>query len=544
MKFFSMLLTGNASKLTSFFSMDFLLMFLPISVIGYTITPKKLKRYFLLVCSICFFCAISGMLVAYLALTVFAMHYFGIWLERIQSQRNAQLKLTEKEQKKAVKQEYLKKQRRVLTFAVLLLIGGLLVIKYSGFFTINVNALFSALHIGLQFEIPHFLMPIGISFFTLQAVSYLVDVYHEVIPADDNLPRLALFLSFFPQIVEGPICRYQQTAEQLWNAGPIRYENLTRGIQRILYGMMKKVVIADRLNPAIKVVFAEPSGFDGGVIALAAVFYTIQLYCDFSGAMDAVVGIAQIFGITMPENFARPFFSKNISEFWKRWHITLGTWFKDYIFYPVTMSKPMKNLTTSARKKLGNHFGPLLSGAVALFCVWFSNGLWHGADWTYIFFGMYHFVLILIGNMIVPLVRRTNEKLHIKESWPVYRGLQIVRTTILVIFGELFFRAEGMKNGFYMFGKIFTNFTLKEMNEEMLATLGIDTLDLIVVAVCLIVVFVVSLLKEKGVEIRESLAAKPIVLRWAVLYAMIIFIVIFGAYGFGYVPVDPMYADF
>lgn len=167
-------------------------------------------------------------------------------------------------------------------------------------------------------------------------------------------------------------------------------------------------------------VFNNYTDFDGGVIALAAVCYTVQLYMDFSGSMDAVTGTAQILGVTMPENFRQPFFSKTISEFWKRWHITLGTWFKDYVFYPVVTLKPLEKLTSAARKRLGNHYGPLLASAVALFCVWFCNGLWHGAAWSYLFFGMYHFVLILGGNIIAPPVRAVNARLHIRaESFPV-----------------------------------------------------------------------------------------------------------------------------
>ena len=177
--------------------------------------------------------------------------------------------------------------------------------------------------------------------------------------------------------------------------------------------MMKKLVVADRLNSFVVLVFNDYGNCDGGVIALGAVLYTVQLYMDFSGSMDAVIGIAEIFGVPMPENFERPFFSRTISEFWKRWHITLGAWFRDYLFYPVTASDKMKKLTSSARKKIGNHYGPLLAGSVALFCVWLSNGLWHGSDWNFIFFGMYHFVLILLGNLIAPPVRWLNRKLHV-----------------------------------------------------------------------------------------------------------------------------------
>ena len=155
--------------------------------------------------------------------------------------------------------------------------------------------------------------------------------------------------------------------------------------------------------------------YDGLVIAVAAVCYTIQLYMDFSGTMDLAVGAGRIFGFQIPENFQRPFFSRSIPEFWQRWHISLGTWFKDYIFYPVSLSGPLKKLTSNARKKLGNHFGPLCASAIALFCVWFSNGLWHGAAWTYIFFGLYHFFFILCGNLFDPLTKWTTGKLHINR---------------------------------------------------------------------------------------------------------------------------------
>lgn len=424
------------------------------------------------------------------------------------------------------------------------MIGGLLVIKYSPFFTTNVNSLLLLLNIPIQFDIPSYIMPIGISFFTLQAVSYLFDVYRGLIKADDNILRLALFMSFFPQIVEGPICRYGQTANQLWNVKQIEFENLKLGTVRILFGLMKKLVIADRLNPMIKQIFSHYDDYQGGIIALGAIAYTIQLYCDFSGTMDAVMGVAQIFGVTMPENFQRPFFSKSISEFWKRWHITLGTWFKDYIFYPVTMSKPMKNLTSSARKKLGNHFGPLLAGSIALFCVWFCNGLWHGSAWGYIFFGMYHFVLILSGNIIAPAVTAFNKKLHINSECFAYKVFQIVRTCILVVIGEMFFRAERLTTGLSMFGKMVTDFSFSSLNYELMKKLKIDMHDVMIVLIALALIFVISVLNEKGICVRGAIAKRNVVIRWAAVYALIMFIIIFGAYGKGYVPVDPIYANF
>lgn len=540
----ALLMAGRFDTMTSYFAVIFLVAFLPICIIVYSIIPQKTKKYFLLFASMVFFWLVSGQLIVYLILTIMSVHYFGIWLDRIQGKRNAAVKAAPKEERKALKKVFLHQSRLVLLFAAVIHIGVLLVIKYSPFFTTNVNNLFTLLNVPLQLDIPSYIMPIGISFFTLQAISYLFDVYRGLIKADDNIFRLALFMSFFPQIVEGPICRYSQTADQLWNVKQIEFENLKLGAQRILFGLMKKLVIADRLNPLIKEVFSNYSNYQGGIIAIAAVCYTIQLYMDFSGTMDAVMGIAQIFGVTMPENFQRPFFSKSISEFWQRWHITLGTWFKDYIFYPVTMSKPMKNLTSSARKKLGNHFGPLLAGSVALFCVWFCNGLWHGSAWNYIFFGMYHFALILAGNIISPAVTATNKKLHINADCFAYRTMQMVRTTILVIIGELFFRAEGLKDGLAMFGKMVTDFSFSTLDSTLMDKLKIDVQDIIIVAVALAIIFVISVLNEKGINIRLSLKKKNIVIRWGLLYALIMFIVIFGAYGKGYVPVDPIYANF
>jgi alginate O-acetyltransferase complex protein AlgI len=544
MQLSTLFLGGRYDTMTSYFSIAFLVIFLPVCLILYSLLPQKLRKYFLLAASYGFFWLVSGKLVIYLLLTTLSIHYFGLWLDRIHRTRNEAVKGVEKAERKEIKKRFLKQSRWVLAFAIVLHIGVLLTLKYSPFFTTNLNAVFTMLKLPLQLQVPSYLMPIGISFFTLQAVSYLIDVYRETIPADDNIFRLGLFMSFFPQIVEGPICRYDQTAQQLWEVKGIEYHNLSLGLQRVAFGLMKKLVIADRLNPLVKEVFANYADYEGGVIALASLCYTIQLYMDFSGTMDAVMGIGQIFGVSMPENFKRPFFSKTISEFWMRWHISLGAWFKDYIFYPVTMSKPMKKLTTAARKKLGNHFGPLLAGAVALFLVWLCNGLWHGAGWNYIFFGMYHFGFILLGNIVAPAVKWLHRKCHINPEWFGYRVFQIIRTGILVVIGEMFFRASTLQAGFAMLRQMVTNFRFATLNGDLLKQMGVDWKDMGIVLVTILIIFAISVWNEKGVIVREALAKKPVVVRWAVLYALILFIVIFGAYGAGYIPVDPIYANF
>ncbi len=544
MKLSELLLAGRYSELTSYFSNAYLYFFLPVCIAAYCLMPKRAKKFFLLAASMGFFWLISGKLILFLLFTILSVHHFALWLDRINGQKNAALKEAEKENRKEVKRLFQKKSRLVLSFAVIIHIGALLAIKYSPFFTGNINSILRFFGSSLILEIPKFVMPVGISFFTLQAVSYLVDVYRGVVPADENIFRLGLFISFFPQIVEGPICRYGQTANELWNVKKIDYNNLLLGLTRILYGYMKKLVVADRLNPLVQELFNNYKNYSGPMLAFGALCYTVQLYMDFSGTMDAVLGTAKIFGVSLPENFQRPFFSKSISEFWQRWHITLGTWFKDYIFYPVTMSKPMKNLTSSARKKLGNHFGPLVAGAIALFCVWFSNGLWHGAAWSYIFFGMYHFVLILLGNIFLPLSKAVCEKLRLTQENKAFRVFQILRTCVLVVIGELFFRANGLRAGLSMFKIMLTDIRFVPISKETLMPLGVDVQDLLIVFVVVIVVFSVGIMREKGIDVQRNVCQKNIAVRWVVLLALIMFIVIFGAYGPGYIPVDPMYAEF
>ena len=530
--------------ISSYCSLLFLGVFLPITVGLYSVVSKKAKPYVLLLASYTLFALMSGALIVYLIVTTMSVYGVGLWISDIQQKRNALLKECERSQKKAIRAQFLKKQRGAVALAIVLNIGLLAVLKYTKFFTGNINDIFALLNIQLTLDIPKFAAPIGISFYTLQAASYVVDVYREKISADKNLGRLALFISFFPQIMEGPICRYSDTAETLWLGEKIHFQNLTFGMQRILYGVMKKVVIADRLNLFVENAFNDYAKYDGGVAAVAAILYTCQLYMEFSGTMDIVIGCGEIFGITISENFKRPFFSKTISEFWQRWHITLGTWFKDYIFYPVSMSKPLKKMTGNMRKKLGTYYGPMIVGSIALFCVWFSNGLWHGAGWKYIFFGMYHFVLILCGNMIVPLANKTNEKLHIDNSKAPYKAMQIFRTTVFVCIGELFFRANGLRAGMAMFKLIVTDFSFRSFGNGTFLKMGIDGLDFVILGVAVLIVFIISILNERGICVRKWIADRPLPVRWTFYYALIMFIVIFGAYGAGYAPVPPIYADF
>lgn len=526
----------------SYYNLGYLFLALPIAVIIYRMIPKKYRYIFLLFLSLGFFIIGCKIRVVFLLLSIISIYLCGRKMNKLDGIRDELLSKAEKDDKKAIKEKYKRKKKHVLLLTILFNVSFLFVFKYLKFFTVNTNAILDMLHINYDIPTFKFLAPMGISFYTLTALSYIIDVYNGKVKAEDNILKVALYVSFFPQIIEGPINSYSEdTQKTLFEGRAVTYKEFCFAYQRILLGLFKKLVIADRLNYAVGIIFKKYATITGMCSAFGVVAYTVMLYMEFSGTMDIVMGTGELFGVKLPENFRQPFFSKNVSEFWMRWHISLGTWFKNYIFYPVSLSKRMKKLTISARKRLGNHFGPLISGAVALFAVWSLNGLWHGAGWPFLLFGMYHFLMILLGNIFEPVVVKVCEKLHINRKNIFYRVFQSIKMTIFIFIGELFFRATSVKAGFTMLINIFTKFTFK-MKE--FKALKLDAQDYTVLIVSLIFIFIIGLLKEKNVNIREEVSKKNIFLRWSLYLFLIFAIVFFGAYGAGYAPVDPIYADF
>ncbi len=516
--------------ISSYYSLAYLLVLLPLSVGFYGILPQRLRRIALLVFNYAFFLAVSGKLILFLLLSTLSIHHVGLWLSALQKEGDARRLEVPKEQRKALKAQYLRRQRLVMGFAALFHLGILLGLKYTPFFAVNANSLLGWLGLPLALPVPSFVLPIGISFYTLQAMGYLFDVYRRVIPGGQEPAASGLVHELFPPDHGGTHLPYSETAQTLWEVPKLRYENLLLGGQRILWGMVKKMVVADRLNLLIQNVFGHYNRYDGFVIALAAVGYTFQLYMDFSGTMDVVLGSGQLFGISLPENFQRPFFStKSISEFWKRWHITLGAWFKDYLFYPLSLSKPLKHLTSWGRKRLGNHYGPLLGGSLVLFCVWVCNGLWHGAGWQYLFFGLYHFALIAGGNALDPLAAALASKLRISRQSRPYRWFQILRTFLLVCLGELFFRAYGTLSGTVdgpadLHG-FFPGFPVEGHPVHLWnGPSGLrDCRGHLAVGVP------GGPSPGKGIPLRQRLRERHVVIRFATAYGLILFLVIFGA---------------
>jgi alginate O-acetyltransferase complex protein AlgI len=529
--------------MSSYFTSVFLILFLPAVVVAYAIAPKRARWLVLLLASYAFVWSISQWLIVFLLATTAITFGTGLALNGLLERRDAQLEQAPSS-KRAVRQACKHRMKLVLAAGIIVDFGILVTLKYLGFFGGITSSLFNLLGIQATLIAPKIGITIGISFYTLMAVSYLIDVYRETTKADTNLGRIALFLSFFPHIMEGPICRYSQTAERLWTGQNVTRDNLYYGMLRIAIGFAKKFIIADRLNLFVKPVFDNYAGYDGGIIALAAVLYTVQLYCDFSGCMDVAIGTARIFNVSLPENFRQPFFSKTASEFWQRWHITLGTWFKDYVYYPVSLSNPVKKLTSRARKRFGNRYGPLLTSSIALFCVWLGNGLWHGAGSQYLFFGMYYFALILAGGFVEPNAQALASRFHINRESIPYQAFRIARTLVIIFIGEMFFRASSFHDGIAMFQKLATSFSLDSLASSAVVGVGMDIYDFAIVAIFAAIVLICDILAERGANVVDATANRNAPVRWTACILLVFSVIVFGAYGYGYAPVDPMYAQY
>lgn len=523
----------------SYTSFAFFILYFGITYIIYSLMPQKAKWCVLLVGSyIFYFVATKGHVAAIIIATVLVWGS-GLIIQKLNADFKQKRKETEKAQRKKLKAKYKRYKLAVLNIGIIATLAILLVCKYSNFFILSTNSIF-----GTDFDKVHFIQPMGISFYTLQAVSYLTDVYRGKYDACKNPLRVSLYLSFMLTVVEGPVARWDQFGVQLKECKKFNPSDLVYGAQRVVWGLFKKIVIADRAAGFVNAVFDSHDKYGGLVVVCGIVFYTIQLYFEFSGVMDVVCGMGEMMGLKLPENFSRPFFAKSINEFWQRWHITLGGWLRDYIFYPISLSKPFMNLTKSARKKFNPYYANLIPTSVALFFVWFTNGFWHGAGWKYIVYGLYYYVLMMFGLFLEPVFRKVCDKLKIDRKSKSYGIFQIIRTAFIVNIGMLIFRADTLEQAVSMFTSIFTKMPSSCVNPGASQGFGLDVFDYIIVAVGVLIVFAVSLMMEKGIDVRARIAKLPFAVKFIGFMAAIFIVIIFGAYGDGYGVVDLIYANF
>lgn len=521
--------------------------FLLAGIVVYYVLPKNVQWIWLLILSYIYYFTFSIKASLFMVFATVTIYFGGIWLQNIQNTGDRYLKdnkeTLSREDKKAYKESLRRKKRWVLFLILLLDFGMLAVVKYSNFAIENINSV-----LGLIGKEPIGLLgmglPLGISFFTFQSVSYAIDVYQGKYECEKNIFKMGLFVSFFPQLLQGPIGRYDRLGKQLYSGHSFNLKNVEYGLQRIGWGLFKKVVIADRAAVLVLNVFNNYEAYSGFHYIMAVLMYSVDLYMDFSGGIDIVIGAAQMFGITMDENFRQPYFSKSIGEFWRRWHITLGAWLKAYVFYPVSVSGLVKKWNHFARKHVGKYLTKMGIFAMTLFPVWMCNGLWHGAQWNYILYGMYYFVILLAGEAVAPVREMVLERFHLDCHALYWRVPQILKTWMIIFTGEMFFRAEGAAAGFHMFRSIFQGFELQKLWDGTLLGMGLNAADFAAVGFGILIVAVADILKERKLLNWDKLQEMKLPVRWILYYGLIFAVLLLGAYGTGYQQVDLIYAGF
>lgn len=513
----------------AFTSFNFLV-FVTAAVGLYYVMPKAYRWCLLLAASYVFYLISSPNTFVFVLLTTVTTFFGGKLLGKANADHKAYLaehkQTMSRDDKKALKAQVQKKKRRIVLIILLVNFGVLAFVKYFRYYIQLIGEA-----IGMEIDLG-ILIPLGISFYTFQSAAYILDLYRNKIEADQNIFKFALFMSFFPQIVQGPIARYDQLAGQLYEGHEFKYTNLTHGAQLILWGFFKKLIIADRVAILVTQVFDNYADYSGGIVLLTLLFYTIQIYADFSGGIDIARGVAQCMGIEMGHNFMRPYFSDSLSEFWRRWHMSLSFWCRDYIFYSIAMSKFFGKLGKSLRSVLGDRVGKLFPVIIAQMATFITIGLWHGAEFKYIAYGLYNGGIIVISLLLEPYFKKALEKLKINTENKVWKVFRIIRTFCIVTWGRMFPKAASFRVAMTMYASIFRP-SDKPFGETVL-TLGLNSADFLVVFLGCLVWFFISWHQEKGVKIREALDQKLVLLRWAVYLLGFAAVLIVGIYGPGY----------
>ena len=528
----------------SYTSITFIV-FLLLTGCAYFLVPKRVQWGVLLVASLGFYILSCGSRTLLLVAACGILYGAGLLLGRLADGFAAKKKELAKEERKALKKAVTRKKKAVVLVAVILTLLMLLGTKYINFFGSIGNGISSMLGMGQPIPVLKILMPLGISYYTLMGISYLVDVYRSTAKPEKNPLMLLLYLCYFPHIIEGPFDRFTKLTTQFRTPHPFDYDRVANGGIRLVWGLFKKFVIADRAGLIVNTIFADPASYGGSVQFAAVLLYTFQIYAEFSGCMDMVCGVSQMFGIDLAENFKRPFFAVSINDFWRRWHITLGEWLKDYIFYPVSLSGHFQKLNERMRRHIKSEYLlTLLPGAYALFFVWFANGMWHGASVKYIVYGLYYYSLMMLGQAVHPVSAKVLARLGVQRETRGYHVFEVLRTGLIVCFGMLIFRADSLHQAGSMFTAILTKFNAWQLVDGTLLVPGIHGSDYVILGLAFVLVLVVSLLQERGIAIREKLGAQMLPIRWTVYFSLLFAFIIFGAYGGNFTNTAFIYGEF
>lgn len=486
------------------------LVFFPIVALIYFIMPKKIRYIWLLVASYYFYMCWNAKYVLLIFASTFITWLSGLLISKYKNMR-------------------IKKGIVALSFISNL--GILFLFKYLDFLILNINRVLSITNFELISNPFDILLPVGISFYTFQALGYTVDVYRGELEAEKNPLRYALFISFFPQLVAGPIERSKNLLMQLkkvdteskWN-----YERAVEGIILMLWGLFLKMVVADRIAIFVNEIFENTYSFGTIELVLGAVAFGIQIYCDFNGYSTIAIGAAKIMGFTLSENFNVPYFATSIKDFWRRWHISLSMWFRDYLYIP-----------------LGGNRCSRIRRYVNIMITFLVSGLWHGASWTYVVWGGLHGLYQVLGDILKPIRQKIIKVTKIDTEVFSYKFGQVIITLSLTTFAWIFFRANSITEACYYIQRLFTKWNPWVLFDQSLYTHGLDIIEMNVLVIAVLCVLLVDFIKyKKNCTIAQILIKQNLWFRWGIMIFLVITILVYGKYGIDFDSSKFIYFDF
>lgn len=488
-----------------FNSFEFLIFF-PVVTFLYFLLPHKYRWLMLLMASCIFYMAFIPIYILVLAVLILIDYAMGILIEKSEDS----------------------KRKIFLVVSIFSTCFVLFIFKYFGFFNVNLTNLAHFIGWNYSLKTLSLILPIGLSFHTFQSLSYVIEVYRKKQKAERNLGIYALYVMFYPQLVAGPIERPYNMIHQFYEKHEFNYKEVVDGLKLMLWGMFKKVVIADRLALFVSVVYSNPAGHEGISFIVATIFFTFQIYCDFSGYSDIAIGAAKVMGFKLMQNFNLPFFAKSIPEYWKRWHISLSTWFKDYVYIPMGGSRV---------SKLRWYFNIL--------SVFLISGFWHGAAWTFIVWGALHGIYYMLGSMTENFRKIIVKIIRLDKIPKIHKCIQSIITFSLVSFSLIFFRAKSISDAFYISAHLFSgvaDFFAVAFNSLINLDIGKGVFSPILLGQTPIfflnaVIFIIFLVFAETVQFmtgQESIIAalekKPAWIRWTGYYLLIIILLFFGIF--------------
>lgn len=487
-----------------FNSLGFMLYF-PIVVLVYYILPQKAKNYWLLAASYYFYMCWNAKYVLLLLLSTVVTYSCALLIEHLNL-----------------------KWKHLLVFSgVIINLGILALFKYANFFLESVALVLEKLHIAafhVSFDV---LLPVGISFYIFQALGYLIDVSRGTVETEKNFFRYALYVSFFPQLVAGPIERSKNLLPQFKEVHKADEERIKEGLLLMLWGYFQKLVIADRISTVVDTVYFDHWTYGGFYAIVATVFFAFQIYCDFAGYSNIAIGAANVMGFRLMENFNCPYLSGSVGEFWRRWHISLSSWFKDYVYIPLGGNRKGKQ-----RKYLN------------IMIVFLLSGLWHGANWTYVIWGGLNGLYQVVGNACKPFRNTVNRLLHNNENSIGHKLFQILTTFILVDVAWVFFRASTIMRGLGIIRTMLMARNPWVLWDGSLYNLGLDQKNFTMAIIAIIILIVVDIAKYKGICIRKAILRQEWWIRWTCIIVSVMFVLIFGVWGSSYSAKSFIYFQF